>query len=76
MWTLKEAYLKAIGEGMRLSPHNLEFCIEKGNITLLNQHGLFDDEDWIFRAFYLKTSYFGALVYTNKRTKIKFINIE
>ena len=26
-WTIKEGYLKAIGEGMRLTPENLEFRI-------------------------------------------------
>ena len=74
-WTLKEAYLKAIGEGMRLTPDKLEFMIENENIRLINQHGLNDQEDWIMRVFYPKTYYFGALVYKNEKTKIKHITL-
>jgi len=67
-WTIKEAYLKAIGEGMRLTPNNLEFSIEKGNIKLVNQQGILDQEDWFFREFFPETSYFGVIVFKNEHT--------
>ena len=34
-WTIKEAYLKAIGEGMRLTPDKLEFNIDGSKIKLI-----------------------------------------
>jgi len=70
-WTIKEAYLKAIGEGMRLTPDNLEFSIENGNIKLMNQQGIPEQENWIIKEFSPKTYYFGALVYKNENTRIK-----
>ncbi len=75
-WTMKEAYLKAIGEGMRLTPDNLEFSIEKDHIKLINQLEIFDQEDWIIKDFVPKTSYFGALVYKNTSTKITHFILE
>ncbi len=75
-WTMKEAYLKAIGEGMRLTPDNLEFSIENDNIRLMNQYGLNDQEDWIIKEFLPKTSYFGTTVYKNKQTKISHFVLE
>lgn len=75
-WTMKEAYLKAIGEGMRLTPDKIEFSIEKKNIRLINQHALNDNEDWLIKEFFPKTSYFGTLVYKNEQTKISQFIIE
>ena len=54
-WTVKESYLKAIGEGMRLTPDNLEFAIENGSIRLLSVKGVFEQEDWNFKEFSTST---------------------
>ncbi|OFY84874.1 MAG: hypothetical protein A3F72_17990 [Bacteroidetes bacterium RIFCSPLOWO2_12_FULL_35_15] len=76
-WTVKEAYLKAIGEGMRLSPDNLEFTFENNNYELDAIKGVFEQEDWLFTDFSIATDYAGTIVYKDKQTKIseiKFIN--
>lgn len=50
-WTFKESYLKAIGEGMRLPPDRLEFCLEKGKPKLISTaHGA-ADHDLRFEEF-------------------------
>ena len=38
-WTLKESYIKAIGEGLRLPPANLEFALENGIAKLMGVNG-------------------------------------
>ncbi len=76
-WTVKEAYLKAIGEGMRLSPDNLEFTFENNKYELDAIKGVFEQEDWSFTDFSIAADYAGTIVYKDKQTKIseiKFIN--
>ena len=68
-WTIKEAYLKAIGEGMRLPPHNLEFSVENGLYKLRSVNGVFEQEDWLFTDIPEK-DYVGTLVYKNPDAKI------
>ncbi len=75
-WTIKEAYLKAIGEGMRLTPDKLEFSIDRKSIKLHSQLGIYNQEDWIIKEFIPKTSYFGTLVYKNILAGIKHFVIE
>ena len=62
-WTLKEAYLKAIGEGMRLTPENMEFSISRDQAKLLSVNGLFDGTDWRFRFFDTGADAIGTLAY-------------
>ena len=62
-WTIKESYLKAIGEGMRLTPDNLEFCIENDVIKYLGAKGFHDPADWLFKRFDIEDNYVGTLVY-------------
>ncbi len=64
-WTVKEAYLKAIGLGMRLPPDNLEFSIENGIYKLQTINGVFEQEDWIFENFTPKKEYVGTVVHKN-----------
>ncbi len=70
-WTIKESYLKAIGEGMRLSPDNLEFAIEKDRIRQLAVNGIFEQENWNFREFSTSPDYVGTLTYGRENTVIK-----
>ncbi len=70
-WTYKETYLKAIGEGMRLTPKNLEFSEEEGTITLqLVKYGV-DAIDWRFKGFTREGNYTGTLAYTGKGNVIR-----
>ena len=62
-WTIKEAYLKAIGEGMRWTPDNLEFSVENGAYKLQSVRGVFEPEDWLFEDFTLEDDYVGTLTY-------------
>jgi len=50
-WTFKESFLKAIGEGMRLTPENLEFSLDDGNIRLQSLKYGFEATDWQFKGF-------------------------
>lgn len=60
-WTVKESYLKAIGEGMRLPPDCLEFSIEGSKVRLLSVKGVFEQEDWHFEEFSPAKDYVGTL---------------
>jgi len=70
-WTIKEAYLKAIGEGMRLTPDNLEFKIEQNNVKLVSIKGIFEFEDWILKEFKPTENFVGTIVYKKSSCGIK-----
>jgi 4'-phosphopantetheinyl transferase len=70
-WTLKESYLKAIGEGMRLTPENLEFSMDDGNIRLRSVKYGFEAIDWQFKGFTRKGNYTGTLTHKGKGTVIR-----
>jgi len=69
-WTIKEAYLKAIGEGMRLPPDKLEFSVNNGKFKLQSINGVDDQADWVFEDFNLGENYIGTLVLKNSSAKI------
>jgi 4'-phosphopantetheinyl transferase len=73
-WTVKEAYLKAIGEGMRLTPDNLEFSIENGVFKLISVKGFYEQDDWIWENIYPGEQYVGTLTYLGKNTIISKVN--
>ncbi len=72
-WTFKESYLKAIGEGMRLTPENLEFSLDDGNIRLRYVTFGFEATDWQFKRFTREGNYTGTLTYQRKDTVIREI---
>ncbi|MCP3931880.1 MAG: 4'-phosphopantetheinyl transferase superfamily protein [Bacteroidetes bacterium] len=69
-WTIKEAYLKAIGEGMRLTPDKLEFTIDRNTVKLLSREGIFEFEDWVIKEFKSGDDFVGTIVYQNANCKI------
>lgn len=71
LWTVKESYLKAIGEGMRLQPDSLEFAIESDRVRQLSVEGVFDQEDWNFKEFSKSNDYVGTITYGQVNTVIK-----
>jgi len=70
-WTIKESFLKAIGEGMRLRPDNLEFAIEKNCIRQLSIEGVFDQDDWNFKEISKLPDYIGTITYRRADTIIR-----
>jgi len=70
-WTFKESYLKAIGEGMRLSPENLEFSLDDGNIRLRSVTYGFEATNWQFKGFTREGNYTGTLTYQRRDTIIR-----
>jgi len=62
-WTIKESYVKALGEGMRLPPDHLEFAIENDSIKLQSVKGVFEQEDWNFKEFSTSANYVGTITY-------------
>lgn len=74
-WTFKESFLKAIGEGMRLTPENLEFSLEDGTIRLQFTNYGIDASGWQFKDFTREGNYTGALAYTGKDTVIREMSI-
>jgi len=74
-WTIKEAYLKAIGVGMRLTPDKLEFSIENGNFRLESIQGVNETEDWIFKDLDCGDNYRGTLVHRNDEMNILEMSI-
>jgi len=75
-WTIKESYLKAIGEGMRLTPDCLEFSIDEDRIKLLSVKGVFEPEDWKFKEFSASADYVGSITYGRNDTAIKFMDFK
>ncbi|MBK6522730.1 MAG: 4'-phosphopantetheinyl transferase superfamily protein [Sphingobacteriaceae bacterium] len=74
-WTIKESYLKAIGEGMRLTPDNLEFTIESDTIKFIGAKGFDDPTSWIFQKFEPEENYIGTLVYQGKSTIMQSFSV-
>lgn len=74
-WTFKESYLKAIGEGMRLTPDKLEFSLEDGIIRLRSVNFGFEAADWLFKGFTREDSYTGTLTYTGGKSVIREIHV-
>ncbi|PCH94540.1 MAG: hypothetical protein COB85_05505 [Bacteroidetes bacterium] len=70
LWTVKESYLKAIGEGMRLTPDSLEFSMASNGIKLHAVRGVVEVDDWIFEEFVPEEGYVGTLTYKEEQTKI------
>ncbi|MCG8576191.1 MAG: 4'-phosphopantetheinyl transferase superfamily protein [Flavobacteriales bacterium] len=62
-WTIKESYLKAIGEGMRIEPQNLEFTVQNQQIKLIGIKGYTDFEDWNFKEVPFDKTYIRTLTY-------------
>jgi 4'-phosphopantetheinyl transferase len=69
-WTFKESYLKAVGEGMRLSPEKLEFRIRKGGVELLAAPYPFGEELPHFTEFAPHEGYTGTVTYRKEGTRI------
>lgn len=69
-WTVKEGYLKAIGEGMRLTPDSLEFKVENGNYKLLEAKGFFEQVDWKIRNVFPANGFVCTLFYSNENALI------
>lgn len=69
-WTIKEGYLKAIGEGMRLTPENLEFRIERNKVSLISKKGIFEYDDWVLSEFSPCEGFVGTIVYKNPGSAI------
>ena len=70
-WTVKESYLKATGEGMRLRPDNIEFTMDNEKIRQLSLKGVFEQEDWNFKEFSMGKGYVGTVTYVLDNTVIK-----
>jgi 4'-phosphopantetheinyl transferase len=75
-WTVKESYLKAIGEGMRLAPENIEFLLEKESIKLLSVKGIFEQEAWNFKEFPILTDYVCTITYGKDNSIIKKMQLK
>ena len=73
-WTIKESYLKAIGEGMRIEPQNLEFSIQNKKIRLLGVNGYMDYDDWVFEEVPFSPNYVRTLTYIGEG--IEFTDFE
>ena len=63
MWTVKEAYLKAIGVGMRIEPQQLDFRVRKNEVRLISVNGMEDFDDWILREVPMGEDYVRTLAY-------------
>lgn len=75
-WTLKESYLKAIGEGMRIEPQNIEFTLNKYVATLLSVRGLPEQEDWNFKNLTFSTDYAATLCHQNTNPTLTYFQLK
>ncbi|MDH5603978.1 MAG: 4'-phosphopantetheinyl transferase superfamily protein [Cyclobacteriaceae bacterium] len=74
-WTMKESYLKAIGEGMRLTPENLEFSFDRSGIKLLSVNGVHDGDSWQFDSFTPSPSHVGTLTMSDQIQKKTYYKV-
>jgi len=70
-WTIKESYLKAIGEGMRLRPDQIEFNFENDLIKSPAIRGVFEEDDWNLKEFSPSSHYVGTVAFREVNTKIR-----
>lgn len=70
LWTVKESYNKAIGEGMRLTPENIELRIDGGKFNLEAVRGFFDETPWNFDVVETRGPYVGTLAYQGDNVEI------
>lgn len=75
-WTIKESFVKALGEGMRLPPDHLEFEIENNRIILLSVKGVFEQDDWNFKEFSTSSNYVGTITYGKDNSAIKHMEFK
>lgn len=75
-WTVKESYLKAIGEGMRLEPEDIEFFMNNEYISLISVKGVPEQEDWNFKEFTLLNDYVGTITYGKDNSVIKHLKLQ
>jgi 4'-phosphopantetheinyl transferase len=73
-WTLKEAFLKAIGEGMRLTPEKLEFSCGDDEFRLRSFAGIVESDDWIFTDLAPDDDYKGTLAHRKSPHTVKMFN--
>jgi 4'-phosphopantetheinyl transferase len=73
-WTLKESFLKAIGEGMRLVPDKIEFFSDNGDYKLHSFAGVVESDDWIFSDLSHDKDYKGTLTHKKCSATIKMFN--
>ncbi len=71
LWTIKESYLKAIGEGMRIEPQKLDFRISGTDIKLVSVNGMGDFDDWIFREVPWTDNYVRTLTFQGSDTQMR-----
>jgi 4'-phosphopantetheinyl transferase len=75
-WTLKEALLKAIGEGMRLTPEKLEFSCENDAFTLRSLAGIVESDEWVFSDLAFNHAYKGSIAHKKISGPIKLFKFE
>lgn len=75
-WTIKESYLKAIGEGMRLSPEKLEFRIRRGEVELLAAPYPFGEDRPVVREIFSHEGYAAAVSFERSAVRILEKKIE
>ncbi len=69
-WTFKEAYLKAVGEGMRLSPEKLEFRIRKARVELIAAPYPFSEEAPVLIEFAPTAEHVGTVCFEKEGTRL------
>lgn len=75
LWTAKEAYLKATGEGLGGGLDRVEIALNRG-IHLLSINGILSEaEQWQLCSFPLFSAYRGAVVVWGKKKNFQYFNL-
>ncbi len=74
-WTVKESFLKAIGEGLSIAPKNVEFNIENEQIKQLSILGVSEQKNWNFKEFTTSIEYVGTITYEHNNLLIKQLKL-
>lgn len=73
-WTVKEAFVKAIGEGFRIHPEQMEFRVEKGRFHIEAMYGVQEPQEWLITEAEVHPGYPCTLVHKVREVQIRNMN--
>jgi 4'-phosphopantetheinyl transferase len=71
IWTAKEAYLKALGTGLRTKVNAIQICWDQMNGAIFQIDDPADDRDWFIQEIEIESGYKSFLVVEGKEIQVE-----